>query len=33
MDLPPDTTSLRKPGGQQFNPGEIGEYLAAWSHQ
>ena len=33
MDLPPETTSLRKPGGQQFNPGEIGEYLAAWSHQ
>jgi 2-oxoglutarate ferredoxin oxidoreductase subunit alpha len=31
IDLPPDTTSLRKPGGQQFNPGEIGDYLAAWS--
>jgi len=29
--LPSDTTSLRKPGGQQFNPGEIRDALAAWS--
>jgi 2-oxoglutarate ferredoxin oxidoreductase subunit alpha len=31
MTLPADTTSLRKPGGQQFNPGEIRDALAAWS--
>jgi len=31
MRLPEDTTSLRKPGGQQFNPGEIGRQLLAWS--
>jgi 2-oxoglutarate ferredoxin oxidoreductase subunit alpha len=31
MVLPADTTSLRKPGGQQFNPGEIRDALAAWS--
>lgn len=31
MALPADTTSLRKPGGQQFNPGEIRDAVAAWS--
>ena len=31
MALPADTESLRKPGGQQFNPGEIRERLVAWS--
>jgi len=30
MDLPADTTSLRRPGAQQFNPGEIRRYLEAW---
>ena len=31
MRLPDDAQSLRKPGGQQFNPGEIRERLTAWS--
>ena len=31
LALPKRTTSLRKPGGQQFNPGEIGKQLLAWS--
>jgi 2-oxoglutarate ferredoxin oxidoreductase subunit alpha len=31
LPLPARTTSLCKPGGQQFNPGEIGERLLAWS--
>jgi 2-oxoglutarate ferredoxin oxidoreductase subunit alpha len=30
-DLPPDSSSLRKPGGQQFNPGEIAKHLIEWS--
>ena len=31
MALPTETSSLRKPGGQQFNPGEIGQRLLEWS--
>jgi 2-oxoglutarate ferredoxin oxidoreductase subunit alpha len=31
LKLPGRTTSLCKPGGQPFNPGEIGEQLLAWS--
>jgi len=30
MDLPVPAKSLRKPGGQQFNPGEIRQHLEAW---
>ncbi len=30
MDLPVPAESLRKPGGQQFNPGEIRQHLEAW---
>ena len=30
MDLPVRPDSLRKPGGQQFNPGEIRQHLEAW---
>ena len=30
MDLPVPPESLRKPGGQQFNPGEIRQHLEAW---
>jgi 2-oxoglutarate ferredoxin oxidoreductase subunit alpha len=30
MDLPVAADSLRKPGGQQFNPGEIRRHLEAW---
>jgi len=30
MDLPVPADSLRKPGGQQFNPGEIRQHLEAW---
>ncbi len=30
-DLPPESSSLRKPGGQQFNPGEIAQHLIEWS--
>jgi len=31
LALPERTTSFCKPGGQQFNPGEIGKQLLAWS--
>jgi 2-oxoglutarate ferredoxin oxidoreductase subunit alpha len=30
MDLPVPAESLRKPGGQQFNPSEIRQHLEAW---
>jgi len=30
MDLPVRPDSVRKPGGQQFNPGEIRQHLEAW---
>jgi 2-oxoglutarate ferredoxin oxidoreductase subunit alpha len=30
-DLPADTTSLRRPGGRQFSPGEIRRHLETWS--
>ena len=30
MDLPVRPDSLRKPGGQQFIPGEIRQHLEAW---
>ena len=30
MDLPVPAESLRKPGGQQFIPGEIRQHLEAW---
>jgi 2-oxoglutarate ferredoxin oxidoreductase subunit alpha len=31
LELPAQTMSLCKPGGQQFNPGEIGKHLLEWS--